>query len=51
VTCPIVGARDLEQLRPSLDAAGFAMSDELRAEMTALSRTPAPATDRFEELS
>jgi aryl-alcohol dehydrogenase-like predicted oxidoreductase len=51
VTCPIVGARDLEQLRPSLDAAGFAMSDELRAEMAALSRTPAPATDRFEELS
>lgn len=51
VTCPIVGARDLEQLGPSLDAAGFDMSDEMRAEIAALSRTPPPATDRLEEQS
>ena len=50
VTCPIVGARNLEQLGPSLDAAGFDMSDELHAEIAALSRTPPPATDRLEEL-
>ena len=50
VTCPIVGARSVEQLRPSLDAARIDMTPELRAEIAALSRTPAPATDRLEEL-
>ncbi len=49
VTCPIVGARDLAQLRPSLDAAGFDMSDEMHAEIAALSPKPPPATDRLEE--
>lgn len=49
VTCPIVGARNLEQLRPSLDAIGFEMTDEIHAEVAALSRTPPPATDRLEE--
>lgn len=49
VTCPIVGARNLEQLRPSLDSVGFEMTDEMREEVAALSRTPPPATDRLEE--
>lgn len=49
VTCPIVGARNLEQLKPSLDATGIDMTPELRAEISALSRTPPPATDRLEE--
>lgn len=49
VTCPIIGARNLEQLRPSLDALDVAMDEELRAEISALSRTPPPATDRLEE--
>ena len=49
VTSPIVGARDLEQLRPSLDAIDIDMSDEMHAEISALSRTPPPATDRLEE--
>lgn len=49
VTCPIVGARSLEQLRPSLDAVDITMTDDLRAEIAALSRTPPPATDRLEE--
>lgn len=49
VTCPIIGARNLEQLRPSLDSLDIGMTDELRAEISALSRTPAPATDRLEE--
>lgn len=49
VTCPIVGARSLEQLRPSLDSLQVEMTPELRAEISALSRTPPPATDRLEE--
>ena len=49
VTCPIIGARNLQQLQPSLAASQFKMTDELYAKITALSRTPAPATDRLEE--
>jgi aryl-alcohol dehydrogenase-like predicted oxidoreductase len=49
VTCPIVGARSLEQLQPSLDSMRVNMTPELRAEISALSRTPPPATDRLEE--
>jgi len=50
VTAPIIGARNLEQLQPSLDSVKIAMTPELRAEISALSRTPAPATDRLEEI-
>jgi aryl-alcohol dehydrogenase-like predicted oxidoreductase len=50
VTAPIVGARNVEQLRDSLAAVDVKMTPELRAEIAALSRTPAPATDRTEEL-
>jgi aryl-alcohol dehydrogenase-like predicted oxidoreductase len=49
VTCPIIGARSLQQLGPSLDALDVDMTPVLRAEISALSRTPAPATDRLEE--
>jgi aryl-alcohol dehydrogenase-like predicted oxidoreductase len=49
VTCPIVGARNLTQLQPSLDALDIAMTPEFRAEISALGRTPPPATDRLEE--
>ncbi len=49
VTAPIIGARSLEQLRPSLDSVKIAMTPELRAEIAALSRTPPPANDRLEE--
>lgn len=49
VTAPIVGARNLEQLRPSLAAPEVEMTPELRAEISALARTPPPATDRLEE--
>jgi aryl-alcohol dehydrogenase-like predicted oxidoreductase len=51
ITCPIIGARSLEQLGPSLDSLGIDMTAELRAEVSALSRTPPPATDRLEEQS
>ncbi|QTN34879.1 aldo/keto reductase [Cognatishimia activa] len=46
---PILSARSLAQLRPSLAAAEVNMSPELYAEIEALSQRPAPATDRLEE--
>jgi len=49
VTCPIVGARSLEQLTPSLAALDIEMTQELRAEVSILTRSPPPATDRLEE--
>jgi aryl-alcohol dehydrogenase-like predicted oxidoreductase len=49
VTAPIIGARNVEQLRASLDSVKVAMTPALRAEISALSRTPPPATDRLEE--
>ncbi|MEP4380447.1 MAG: aldo/keto reductase [Alphaproteobacteria bacterium] len=48
VTCPIIGARSLEQLQPSLDALDYEMPADLREEISALSRRPPPATDRTE---
>ena len=49
VTAPIIGARSVQQLQASLDSVKVKMTPELRAEISALSRTPAPATDRLEE--
>ncbi|GAA6177609.1 aldo/keto reductase [Sulfitobacter pacificus] len=48
---PIISARDVEQLQPSLDALTFDMPAGLYAEISALSPTPPPATDRLEEQS
>ena len=49
ITAPIIGARNLGQLEGSLAAADIDMTPELRAEISALSPTPPPATDRSEE--
>lgn len=49
VTCPILGARNLEQLEPSLKALEVDMTPELYAKLSALSPPPAPANDRSEE--
>jgi len=46
---PIISARSVEQLAPSLAALDFDLSPELYARMAALSPTPPPATDRLEE--
>ena len=46
---PILSARHLAPLEPSLAATRFDMDDALYAEITALSQTPAPATDRLDE--
>ena len=49
VTAPIIGARSIEQLQASLDSVKIDMNKPLRDDITALSRTPPPATDRLEE--
>ena len=46
---PIISARSVEQLLPSLDALTYEMSDALYEQICALSPKPAPATDRLEE--
>jgi len=49
VTSPIIGARNVEQLEPALAAADFVMNEDLYAELSGLSSSPPPATDRTEE--
>ena len=49
VTAPIIGARNTDQLEGSLKSVEIDMSDELYAEVSALSPEPPPATDRAEE--
>ncbi len=49
VTAPIIGARSLRQLEGSLQALEIDMTPELRAEVSALSIEPPPATDRNDE--
>ena len=49
VTAPIIGARNADQLEASLAALEIVMTPEWRAEISALSVEPAPATDRSEE--
>jgi aryl-alcohol dehydrogenase-like predicted oxidoreductase len=46
---PIISARSEEQLLPSLAAEEFQITPEIYDEITALSTTPTPATDRLEE--
>jgi aryl-alcohol dehydrogenase-like predicted oxidoreductase len=48
VTAPIIGARNLEQLETVLAALEVNMTPEWRAEISALSIEPPPATDRSE---
>lgn len=49
ITAPIIGARNLDQLKDSLAAVDLEMTPALRKEIADLSRTPPPATDRLEE--
>ena len=49
ITAPIIGARNLDQLRASLDSVSIDLTPALRSEISALSRSPPPATDRSEE--
>jgi aryl-alcohol dehydrogenase-like predicted oxidoreductase len=50
ITASIIGARNLEQLEYSLAAADVDMTPEWRDEISLLSVTPQPATDRGETL-
>ena len=50
ITAPIIGARNLVQLQDSLKALDIEMTPEWREEISSLSNTPAPATDRAETL-
>lgn len=50
VTAPIIGARNVEQLEPSLQAVEVPLTPEWREEISALAPTPPPATDRCETL-
>jgi aryl-alcohol dehydrogenase-like predicted oxidoreductase len=49
ITAPILGARNLEQLEPSLAALEVGLTPELRERISRLSPTPPPAHDRSEE--
>lgn len=49
ITAPIIGARSLEQLEPSLAALKIGMTPEWRQEISGLSAAPPSATDRSEE--
>lgn len=51
VTAPIIGARNTHQLEASLKSVNIDMTPELRSDIAALSRAPAPANDRSEEQS
>ena len=51
VTAPLIGARTLAQLEGALAAAALNLDHDSRAAISALSRAPAPATDRNEETS
>jgi len=50
VTCPIIGARTVEQVEPALRAPEIPLSDELYERMRALAPSPPPATDRTDDL-
>ncbi len=50
ITAPIIGARNVEQLESSLAALDVDMTPQWRNEISSLSVTPAPATDRAETL-
>ena len=47
---PLLSARNLKQLAPSLAAVSYDMDDATYEQLSALTPTPAPATDRLEEV-
>ncbi|MEO1770519.1 aldo/keto reductase [Candidatus Enterococcus ferrettii] len=51
ITAPIIGARNVEQLQPSLEALAFKMTPAIYEALNQLSITPQPATDRSEVLT
>ena len=49
ITAPIISARNIEQLAPSLAAGDITLDGDIYARLNALVPTPPPATDRLEE--
>ena len=49
ITAPIISARNVDQLAPSLGAAKITINADMYAQLNALVPTPPPATDRLEE--
>jgi len=49
VTAPIIGARNVAQLEDSLKSLDISMTRELYEQISGLTPTPPPATDRLEE--
>lgn len=49
VTAPIIGARDLKQLKACLDSIDVNVDDQLYDLISGVTHTPPPATDRNEE--
>ena len=49
ITAPIISARNIEQLAPSLEATKIQLEASVYARLNALVPTPPPATDRLEE--
>jgi aryl-alcohol dehydrogenase-like predicted oxidoreductase len=49
VTAPIIGARDVDQLKDSLNSVNIDMTSELYAQISVLSPEPPPHDDRSEE--
>jgi aryl-alcohol dehydrogenase-like predicted oxidoreductase len=49
VTAPIIGARNILQLKDSLKSVDIDMTEEMRQEISSFSVEPSPATDRNEE--
>jgi len=49
VTCPIIGGRNVNQLKDSLDSIQIEMNSELREKISSFSPEPPLATDRNEE--
>ena len=49
ITSPIIGGRNTEQLKDSLNSVNIEMTTDLRQEITDLSSNPGVATDRNEE--
>lgn len=50
ISAPIIGARNREQLVPSLAAADLILEPDVYRELCSLTRAPSPATDRSEEI-
>ena len=49
ITCPIIGGRNTQQLKDSINSLKINMTSELRQQISNLSTEPSKATDRNEE--